>query len=104
MNKILRIVFIAIVLFGIQAHAESIESGDYIYSVKADGTAVIDEYIGKEEEIVIPQYIDGFQVTEIGEDSFLCNHAVNIEIPNGIKKIDDYAFQINQCEFSEQCN
>lgn len=95
MKRIWMIVFLGILTLKLQVYAESIESGDYIYSVKADGTAVIDEYIGKEEEIIIPQYIDGIEVTEIGEDSFLCNHAVNIEIPNGIKKIDDYAFELS---------
>ena len=44
-------------------------------------------------EIVIPQYIDGYEVTSIGEDAFKYHSGLtDIKIPEGVTSIGDYAF------------
>ena len=43
-------------------------------------------------EIVIPQYIDGYEVTSIGEDAFKYHSGLtSITIPKGVTSIGDYA-------------
>ena len=45
-------------------------SGDFVYSIKEDGTARIFQCSKKEGEVVIPETIDGYTVTELGNSVF----------------------------------
>lgn len=68
----------------------------FVYKVNDDGeTCTITEYIGKQEgTFKIPQDIDGYTVTEIGNEAFYANRGFSgdLIIPDTVKKIGDYAF------------
>ena len=85
--------------------------GKYIYNILDDGNIEIVRYTGKNSPLQVPSEIDGKTVTTIGymnidSDGTLCgginsgnvvgafeNCSVwDIELPNTITKIDDYAF------------
>ena len=65
---------------------------DYTYQVRDDQTVGIVRYNGDEEKPVIPQYIEGLPVKVIGEHAFVFTDITEIEIPEGIEKIDTEAF------------
>lgn len=66
------------------------------YEVKADGTAkIIRNYSAEASgDLVIPEYIDGYKVTEIGEAAFSWNSDVtSLTIPETVTTIGDSAFR-----------
>ena len=64
----------------------------YLYQ-KTDEGIIIVEYLGNETNIVIPSIIDGAEVVGISEYAFNSLFSVKgIEIPSGIKNIQDNAF------------
>ena len=70
----------------------SLENGTIYYTVK-DNKVTITEYSGKDLLVVIPEYIDGCSVTNIGKKAFLSSRFVKeIVVPNTIERIDEYAF------------
>lgn len=71
--------------------ASAVESGDYSYNV-IEGEAEITGYSGKEKEVVIPEEIDGYKVTSIGEWALSEKTMEKVEIPNGVKTIGESAF------------
>ena len=46
------------------------QSGDYAYIVLKDGTAEITKYTGTAEALTIPDALDGYPVTSIGDRAF----------------------------------
>ena len=84
-----------------------------------DGTIALSNYSGDEEQVVIPDMVEGKKVTIIQEDTFAnhdeivyvsipdsvveieknafvnCSNVESIEFGEGIKKIGDYAFGVN---------
>ena len=79
--------------------------GRFFYSINEDGTAQItwyNLYEEDEEQVIIPEEINGHQVTGIGEHAFLGCKASRIVLPEGLTRIDDNAFQscINLTEIS----
>lgn len=62
-----------------------------------DNTAIIANYIPyiDEEEgvtLIIPEELEGYRVTEIGENAFEGCGAAEIVVPEGVKRIGEYAF------------
>lgn len=49
------------------ATAMEYESGNYTYTVGADGNAVIVSYNGDDEDVAIPEELDGYPVTAVGD-------------------------------------
>lgn len=85
--------------------------GLYEYEVKQDGTAKITAYKGDEgdetstrlnkkdkefeytkTEIIIPETLDGYVVTEIGDYAFYGVTVTDLTIPDTVEIIGDYAF------------
>ena len=78
------------------ASAEAVTSGDYNYEVQG-GDVVIVRYLGEDEQIVVPATLDGKAVTVIGSRAFEMNPDItSLEIPDGVKKIEDHAFAVDK--------
>ena len=57
-----------------------------------EGNAVV-KYLGNDKDIVIPNYVDGTKITEVGEKVFYNSEKTGtLTISEGIKTIDTYAF------------
>lgn len=71
-------------------------SGDFQYTLKSNGTATIVGYTGSGDSIIIPQMLDGYTVTAIGDKAFYCDtlndNSCTITLPDTIKSIGDFAF------------
>ena len=73
--------------------AQIYESGDYLYYIREDETAGIYYYTGTDTSVVIPDELDGYQVTEIDERAFWVETMItDVVIPEGVEKIGSYAF------------
>ena len=71
----------------------TVGNSTYTYTILTDDTVKITKYKGTDESIVIPSEIDGKKVTVIGSSAFYGFKSLkNIEIPNGITSIENYAF------------
>ncbi len=80
-----------------RAEEEEYVSGDYRYSTNADGTATIARYTGSGTELVLPEKLDGRQVTAIGDHAFDSRWGLrSLTLPEGITRIGDLAFY--ECE------
>ena len=59
---------------------------------RVEGNAVV-EYLGSSNDIVVPNYVDGVKITEIGAKIFQNSEKTGtLTISEGIKVIDEYAF------------
>ena len=67
-------------------------SGDYIYSVQSDGTAVITGYRGSGGSISIPTTLDGYTVSGINDGAFRGNSNIRYMSFSGILWIGSHAF------------
>jgi hypothetical protein len=77
------------VFLGVSAWAE--KSGDFSYMLRDDGTASIIGYSGNSPDVVIPDTIDGLEVTELYGLSF-DDRIKTLHIPSSVKDIDYYVF------------
>lgn len=101
-TKILSLLLTAVIListvFSVTAFATA-DDGTYKnfkYTVTDENSAVISKYTGNESSVEIPESINGYPVTEIGDSAFKGNFSLkNAEIPDSVKIIGDYAF--NDC-------
>ena len=65
---------------------------DFVYSIE-NGEVTINDYIGSATEVVIPEKIEGYPVTSIGDGAFFnCFSLTNITIPDSVTSIGDDAF------------
>ena len=65
---------------------------DFEYKVNEDNGITITKYIGDDENVVIPSKIDGRNVTEIGDMSFMHLDIVSVKIPNTVTVVSAGAF------------
>ena len=65
------------------------------YSNSSAG-AVITKYVGNYLDVVIPPYLSGLPVVEIGSDSFSDATVRSVKLPEGVAKIGDRAFFLCQ--------
>lgn len=75
----------------IRVQAEEKYSGEWRYTISS-GEATLKEYFGTASSIIIPSFIDGYPVTEIGEKLFEDSSITNVTIPKSIEKIGYNAF------------
>lgn len=80
----------------VEVHAEiadGIICGDYGYTVQQDGTASISSYKGTDAELIIPDQLDGYSVTRIGERALYNNSVIKkLTLPDSIESIGFVAF------------
>ena len=86
----------AVLLLGLcgSAFAAESKSGDYRYSVNADGSLTLTAYTGSASSLHIPAELDGKHVTAIGESCFA--GLLNLErvyVPEGVTELGSYAFE-----------
>ena len=66
---------------------------DYEYNLLEDGTAEITKYTGNEEVLVVPDELDGYRVTVIGDNAFYsCQTLTGVIIPDSVASIGIAAF------------
>ena len=68
------------------------------YAIKADGTVEITGVTTSATAIEIPETVDGFKVTGIGDSAFYCSSLKSITIPQGVTRIGDKAFYCSSLE------
>ena len=72
--------------------ASAATSGNYEYTVY-NGHAIIKDFRSDQKTVVIPSTINGYPVTEIGDDAFEdCWHLTSVTIPYGVTSIGVDAF------------
>lgn len=68
-------------------------SGDYSYTVLSDGTCEITDYSGTDAELVIPEELDGYVVTSIGNSVFnQCKTLTSVTLPDTVRSLGRQAF------------
>lgn len=81
----------------IKAEAETLENGEYSYSIEDDDTVSIKKYLGNATEVNIPSTIDGYKVDFIGGGAFKsCKTLTSVVIPDSVTSIGASAFE--DCE------
>ena len=63
----------------------------YTYTLSASGITITG-YVGSDKVLYLPQTIDGVKVTEIGREAFKGSSFNKLILPDGIEKIDWFAF------------
>ena len=86
----------AMALFSIFAFAETARSsGDFTYEVKGNGTAEITGYSGEQADIILPNMIDGYTITSIGDLAFYSEDSqwpISVTIPDSVVSIGEKVF------------
>ncbi|GHV11718.1 hypothetical protein FACS189491_03450 [Spirochaetia bacterium] len=78
----------------LNAWAQAAPASDFKYDLDKAGTGVlIEKYLGKSAVVRIPEIIEGYPVTAIGEGAFSENHGItSVVIPNSVTEIGAGAF------------
>lgn len=89
----LGVLLLCIMLFPNTSSFSAMECEDFTYEM-IDGDIKITGYNGASGNIVIPDEIDGYQVTSIGYRAFLYTSVQpeSVLLPEGLKSIEDEAF------------
>ena len=67
---------------------------EFEYKIK-DEEVCITKYVGSSKEVVIPEKIEGFPVTSVGEYAFSNNKLTSIDL-SGVGSIGEFAFSYNK--------
>ena len=73
---------------------EKYKFGDYEYTLLDDGTVEIIHFFSENEEIAVPEQIEGYEVTSIGD--YACSFCENLErvkLPDSINNLGDNPFR-----------
>lgn len=100
MRKFIWKLIIGILLFcnsDISTVYAATEGANFSYEVKADGTARITDCTA-EGNVVIPEMIDGYTVTELGEQLFFGKYGVvTVGIPKTVTTIGKWSYVFSYC-------
>ncbi len=75
---------------------DEIEGDEFSYGVLSDNTAVIVGYHGSTADVVIPDTIDGYEVSVIAANLFQYSGVQSLTVPATVKRIESSAFYWNQ--------
>ncbi len=71
----------------------TLTSADFVVNILDDGTAMLTQYSGDAESVIIPSEVDGMTVTVIGKDAFVNHEELkSISIPDTVVEISEQAF------------
>ena len=96
MKKCIALVLVLLALVCCAAADEPTEytCGDFTYILLEDGTAEITDYFGNAAELVVPDTLDGYKVTGIGDDAFYsCDSLTSITIPDSVTQMGANPFR-----------
>ncbi len=72
---------------------EELVYGDYKYSI-VNNSVIIDKYTGSDSVVIVPDNINGYDVTEIGSSAFAgCSNIKDIKLPKTLETIGYEAFR-----------
>ena len=101
MKRTLSIILVLFILAGFCAlsfaeeaagEKEIFTSGSFDYTIE-NNEATIVKYTGEEASLQIPDEIDGYPVTAIGDNAFyLCENLISVTIPDSVTSIGNNAF------------
>ena len=95
-KKLTSVILAVVMMLGILTIAPLTVSaatyGDFEYTLEDDYTCMITKYNGSAANVTIPAKIDGYTVTKIDDDAFHCENIEEINIPNNVVEIGNYAF------------
>ncbi|MBR2047249.1 MAG: leucine-rich repeat domain-containing protein, partial [Oscillospiraceae bacterium] len=87
------VVLYAPTVLGAREAVAVLSSGTFTYTTDGSGNATITGYSGTDTNLVIPDTIDGYPVTTIGNDAFKNNDALTgVTLPSGLTYIGTNAF------------
>lgn len=94
----LLLVFLVTIAFSMQysleCKAEGLQENEYSYEVLEDGSAKITGYSGSATELVIPDTINEYIISQLGEKCFMENETLeSVSVPATVKIIGDSAFK-----------
>lgn len=70
--------------------------GDFKYYILSDTTAELTEYKGNDKEVVVPDEVKGYYITEIGDRAFADNNTLeSVKLGKNIVRIGNSAFARN---------
>lgn len=90
---------LATLLFMLASTASAATSGKFKYEIKGNGTATITGYSGgSDENIIIPQMVDGYTVAAIGDKAFYKDEknkeiGISVTLPESVKSIGDFVLE-----------
>ncbi len=104
MKKMLSVILATLLILSAVTFApfsvSAIDSSDYTYKVLEDNTIEITKYRGNDVDVIIPETLDGYTVTKIGEFAFEEAKAKSFTIPDTVTVIGWGAFA--ECENLEK--
>lgn len=71
------------------------QSGDYFYTKDEEDNVTIFSWHGKDKTLIIPDQLDGYPVTAIGEQAFSSELVTEVVVPEGVTRIHQHAFSSN---------
>ena len=87
-------------------------NGDYKYILLENGTAEIIDYTGSVGKLIVPDTLDGYRVTSIGDKAFsFCDALRSVTLPDNLTSIGmlaftgcsaDLQFTVTQDSYAEQ--
>lgn len=93
LSVFLAIVLLLGVLWAAPLTPSAAEEGDYTYEVVWDEYIEIQKYNGKDENVVVPDKIEGKEVLWIGDACFVGNVTIkSVMLPDTVVSIGNYAF------------
>ena len=95
-NLIKKILFLAAVLSlsALTSLVKAYEVRDFVFELQGN-KAKITNYLGSESTLTIPMYLDGFEVTIIGQNAFNSKGLDSVSFPGSIQIIETRAFANN---------
>lgn len=79
--------------FASAEEAKNPSNKDYEYVLNDDGTVTITKYVGIDDDLFVPEELDGHPVTAIGAYAFFeCEGLTSVTLPEGITSIGISAF------------
>jgi hypothetical protein len=91
-----KILFLAAVLSlsAFTSLVKAYEVRGFVFELEGNKVKITD-YIGSESYLIIPQYLDGFEVTVIGENALNNKGLTNVTLPDSVEVIEESAFANN---------